>query len=268
MEEYGQTDARPADTPMVASLQLRRPDKSAPTPPEVSEWVDRTPYRSLVGSLMYLSVATRPDISYAVGHLSSFVDCYRLDHWEAAICVLCYLKGTRTYGLTLGGNNSLTLLGYSDSDYTNCVDTSWSIGGYCFTLGSGMISWSSRKQSTVTDSSCYAKYIALHNASHEVIFLQQLLDNLHLLPSEPARLFCDNDAASRLSEDHVWHSHTKHICVKYHYTWELVMARDLTIQCVGLKENTADIFTKPLARMDFQRLHHYLGVRPLTSTDP
>jgi len=137
---------------------------------------------------MYFSVATRPDISYAVGRLSSFLDCYRLEHWEAAIRVLRYLKGTRSYALTLGGKAPLTLLGYSDSDYANCPDTSRSIGGYCFSLGSGMISWSSRKQPTVADSSCYAEYIALHNASHEVVFLRQLLDGLHFLPSGATRL--------------------------------------------------------------------------------
>jgi hypothetical protein len=268
VEEYGQTNARTIDTPMVTGLQLRRPDKSAPVPSEIVEWEARTPYRSLVGSLMYLSVATRPNISYAVGHLSSFLDCYRPEHWEAAIRVLRYLKGTRTHALTLGGNNPLALSGYSDSDYANCVDNSRSIGGYCFTLGSGMISWSSRKQSTVADSSCYAEYIALHNASHEVVFLRQLLEGLRLLPSGPSHLLCDNDAASRLSEDHVWHSHTKHIRVKFHYTRELVLTGDVSVQCVGTKENTADILTKPLARADFQRLRHYLGVRAVMGSDP
>ena len=268
VEEYGQSDARPVDTPMVAGLQLRRPDKAAPPSSDIVEWADRTPYRSLVGSLMYLSVATRPDISYAVGRLSSFLDCYRLEHWEAAVRVLRYLKGTRSFVLTLGGKNSLTLSGYSDSDYANCVDTSRSIGGYCFTLGSGMISWSSRKQATVADSSCYAEYIALHSAAHETVFLRQLLEGLRFLPSGPSRLYCDNDAASRLSEDHVWHSHTKHIRVKYHYTRELVLSGDVSVMRVGSKENTADILTKPLARVDFQRLRHYLGVREPTNPIP
>ena len=263
IKEYHQCDARPVDTPMVAGLQLRKPDKSAPVPSEILDWVNRMPYRSLVGSLMYLSVATHPDILYAVSHLSSFLDCYRLDHWDAAIRVLRYLKGTRTHALTLGGTNPLLLTGYSDSNYANCVDTSRSVGGYCFTLGSGMISWSSRKQSTVANSSCYTEYIALHNAAHEVVFLRQLLEGLHHLPPGPARLYCDNNAASRLSEDHVWHLHTKHIRVKYHYTRELVLAGDASVQRVGSKDNTADILTKPLARVDFQCLRHYLGIRAM-----
>jgi len=261
VEEFGQRDARTVDTPMVAGLQLRRPDKSAPVPTEIAEWADKTPYRSLVGSLMYFAVASRPDISYAVGRLSSFLDCYRPEHWEAAIRVLRYLKGTRSHALILGGRNALTLSGFSDSDYANCIDTSRSIGGYCFTLGSGMISWSSKKQATVADSSCYAEYIALHDASHEVVFLRQLLEGMQFLPSGATTVLCDNDAASRLTEDHVWHSHTKHIRVKYHHTRELVLAGDVAVSRVGSKDNTADILTKPLGRMDFQRLRHYLGVR-------
>jgi hypothetical protein len=210
VKEYGQRDSHPVDTPMVAGLQLQRPDKTVPTPSEIVEWADRTPYRSLVRSLMYISIATCPDISYAVSRLSSFLDCYHLEHWEAAIRVVQYLKGTHNHILTLGGKNPLALMGYSDSDYANCVDTSCSIGGYCFNLGSGMIFWSSRKQPTVTDSSCYAKYIALHEAAHEVLFMRQLLEGIHMLPSGPTQRFCDNDAATQLSEDHVWHSHTKH----------------------------------------------------------
>jgi len=185
VEQYHQSDAHPVDTPMVTGLQLQRPDKNLPMPPEVSDWAERTPYCSLVGSLMYLAITTRLDIAYATGRLASFMDCYQPEHWAAAIHVLRYLKGMCLYLLTLGGWNSLSLSGYSDSNYANCIDTSRSVGGYCFTLGSGMVSWSSRKQATVADSSCYAEYMALHDAAHEAIFLRQLLDGLCLLPSSP-----------------------------------------------------------------------------------
>jgi hypothetical protein len=134
LKEYGQQDACSVDTPMVAGLQLCRPDMSTPPPAEIAKWALDTPYWSLVGSLMYLAVVTWPDISYAIGRLSSFIDCYRPEHWEAAICVLHYLKGTRSHALILGRNGPLTLKGYSDSDYANCVDMSCSVGGYCFTL--------------------------------------------------------------------------------------------------------------------------------------
>ena len=88
VEEFGQKDAHPVNTPMVSRLQLRRPDKNDPTPSEVSDWIERTPYRSLIGTLMYISVATCPDISYAVSCLSSFLDCYCLEHWDATVRVV------------------------------------------------------------------------------------------------------------------------------------------------------------------------------------
>ena len=100
---------------------------------------------------------------------SSFLDCYTPDHWSAAIRVLRYLKGTRSLSLVLGCDRSPSLVGYSDSDYANCVDTSRLISGHCHSLGAGVISWSSKKQKVVADSSCYAEYIALHDASHETL---------------------------------------------------------------------------------------------------
>lgn len=106
-----------------------------------------TPYRTLVGSLMCIAVATRPNIAYSVGRLAAFCDCYPPQDWSAAVRVLRYLKGTCS--LVLGDTTGLRLLGYSDSEYANCIETSRSIGGYCFTFGSGMISWSSHKQCSV-----------------------------------------------------------------------------------------------------------------------
>ena len=261
IERFNIHSAHMVDTPMVGGLCLHSPDKTIPLTPDLASWVERTPYAALVGSLMYIAVGTRPDITYAVGRLASFLDCYRPEHWDAATRVVRYLKGTRTLCLVLGGTNSLRLLGYSDSDYANCPDTSRSISGYCFTLGSGMISWSSRKQKTVTDSSCYAEYIALHEAAHEAIFLRQLLSGLHILPSSATPLHCDNDAASKLAEDHVWHSCTKHIRVKYHYIREQVLTGNLNVTRVHSHDNTADILTKPLNRPDFLRLCQYLGLQ-------
>ena len=142
----------------------------------------------------------------------------------------------------------------SVATWTLTTPTAWTLANLLegiASLGSGMVSWSSRKQKTVADSSCYAEYIALHDASHEVVFLRQLLDGLRSLPVGPTCLLCGNNAASRLAEDHVWHSHTKHIHVKYHYTCELVLTGECSVLHVGSKDNITDILTKPLARLDF-----------------
>jgi hypothetical protein len=261
INEFGQGDAHAAETPMVAGLQLQRPDKNAPVLPEVKEWGERTPYRSLVGSLMYIARGTRPDICYAAGRLAGFLDCYRPEHWEAAIRVVRYLKGTRTMGLVLGGGTQMRLVGHSDSDYANCLNTRRSVGAYCYSLGSGVVSWSSRKQRTLADSTCYAEYIALHEAAHEVMFLRQLLAGLNLPEPGATTVYCDNDAAAKLTEDHIWHARVKHIEIKYYYIRERIENGEMNIQRVPTKENTADILTKPLGRVDFQRLRYQLGVR-------
>lgn len=195
VEQFGQADAHPVDTPMVPGLQIVRPDKSLPLLSHVTDWIQRTPYHSLVGTLNYLAVATCPDIAFAVGRLATVLDCYRPEHWDAAIHVVCYLKGTQIFSLELEGTNPIRPIGFTDSDYANCPSTSRSIRGFCFSLGSGMISWASHKQPHTADSSCYAEYITLHDASHEVIFLCQLLDGLKLLLFEPTPVHCDNDAA-------------------------------------------------------------------------
>jgi hypothetical protein len=246
---------------MVAGLQLTTPDKTLPIPKEIANWVERTPYRSLVGSLMYIAVGTRPDISYAVGRLSAFLDCYRLEHWEAAICVVWYLKGTRTLGLILRGPNNLELIGYSDLDYANCIETSRSVAGYCFTLGSGMVSWRSRKGQTMADSTCYAEYMALHKAAQEAMFLGEMLTKLKFKSSKATLVLCDNNAAIILSEDHIGHPQVKHIRVKYHYVQEQVRDGYMVVRRVRSEDNTADILTKPLGCVDFQRLRGFLGLR-------
>ena len=261
LEQFGQTDAHPVDTPMVAGLQLRRPDKSIPVSPEVAEWRERTPYRELVGSLNYVAVATRPDIAFAVGRLASFLDCFQQDHWTAAIRVLRYLKGTRTLSLTLGGTRPPSLLGYSDADFANCKDTSRSVSGYCYSLGSGVVSWRSRKQRLVADSTCYAEYIALHESSREAIFLRQLLDSLTFPCRGSTPIHCDNDAATHLAEDQISHSEVKHIRVKLHSIRDYIALGDIQVVRLRSEDNLADILTKPLNRSDFVRLRGYLGLR-------
>jgi hypothetical protein len=171
--------------------------------------------------------------------------------------------------LQLGGNNSIALMGYSNSDYANCPNTSKSIGGYCFNLGSGVISWVSRKQKTVADCSCYAEYIALCEVSHEVIFLQELLSDLISPITSSTTLLCSNDAASQLTEDHIFHTRVKHIRVKFHYVRELVASGELAVTHIRSCDNTTNILTKPLNRTDFVQLRQYLGLKvtPVTLGD-
>jgi len=138
--QFGQQDAYPTKTPMDPGLKLRCPNPSDMTSNDKLE-LSKYLYRSLVRCLLYLSVTSCPDITYAVQQHSQFLDSYSYVHWGMAICVVQYLKGTCELKLVLGGRNPISLVGFTNSDWANCLDTRRSVGGYSFTLGSGIISW-------------------------------------------------------------------------------------------------------------------------------
>jgi hypothetical protein len=190
---FGQSDAYPVTTPMVegASNILKRPDSNEVLSEEEKSDLTRLPYRSLIGSLMYIAIGTRPDIAFAVSKLSQFLDCFRRVHWQAALRVVQYLKGTRNLRLLLGGS-SFTLVGFSDSSWAE-EETRRSHMGYCYSVGSGMISWSSKRQATVAGSSTEAEYIAASEASREAVWLRSLLRELELLPNAATSVYTKGD---------------------------------------------------------------------------
>jgi hypothetical protein len=259
IQQFGQQNSHPVSTPMDAGLKLRPVDKST-LPQLEAERLTRTPYRSLVGCLIYLAVGTRPDISYAVQQLSQFLDCYTQSHWVAAVRVVRYLKGTRDLELTLGGANDIKIVGFTDSDWANCPDTRRSVGGYMFTLGSGPISWQSRRQRTVATSTCEAEYTAAFEASKEAVWLRTLLTSIGFSPTSPTTLLCDNNATITLSGDPAFHARVKHFDIRYHFLREKVQSNDISLSYINTQNNIADIFTKPLDTTKFTRLRNFLGL--------
>ena len=134
---------------------------------------------------------------YPTQQLSQFLDSYTFVHWNATIWVIRYLKGTRTLCLTLGGNNKIRLAGYTDSDWANCLDTWRSIGSYCNSLGSGLVSWNTKKQKTVAASSCEAEYVAAFKSAKEIVWLHSLLLRINFPQSEATTINCDNNFIGR-----------------------------------------------------------------------
>ena len=140
---FGQATAAPVSIPMDPGLKLQWIDHSSLPRQDQADLV-KIPYRSLIGCLLYPTIGTRPDISYAIQQLSQYLDNYSYVHWHAAIQVVWYLKGTLKLKLCLGGDN-ISLLGFTNSDWANCLDTRHSVGSYAFSLGSGGISWNAHK---------------------------------------------------------------------------------------------------------------------------
>jgi hypothetical protein len=272
ISKFGQSDAYPVSTPMVegATAILRRPDSYRILSEEKSD-LARLLYRSLIGSLMYIAIGTRPDIAYAVSKLSQFLNCFRRVHWQAALRIVQYLKSTHDLRLLLGGP-TFSLVGFSDSSWAE-EETHRSHMGYCYSVSSGMISWSSKRQATVAGSSMEAEYIAASEASREAIWLRSLLRELELLPDDATSIhtrgdfdasattvFCDNNGAIALSFDQAFHARVKHVDVRYHFIREQVEAKAIVLKRVPSAENVADIFTKPLARPLFEKHRSRLGL--------
>ena len=202
---------KPVSTPMENGRQFTKT-------PDDEEGVNITEYQAVIGSLLYASVATRPDLAASVGVLSKFAIKPSNDHWTGVKRVLRYIQGTLKYGLRFIHSDDFTLLGYSDSDWAGDKDSRKSTSGYIFTLGGSPISWRSTKQSVVALSTTEAEYIALSQAAQEAVWLRHLFTNMKLKISNPTVLFEDNESAIALSKNPRCHSRMKHVDIKYHYT--------------------------------------------------
>jgi hypothetical protein len=257
---FGLENAHPVRTPMVHGEPLAH--SMSPTTPSAKARMADVPYRELVGSLMYANVATRADIAHPVGVVSQFSQNPGELHWLAAKRILRYLIGTKSYSLVLGGRSPILLTGYTDSNYAppGDVDKRKSTSGYCMTLGSGVISWSSKRQSTVATSSTEAEYMACCHAAKEAVWLRMLLHAVGHHQQNATILRCDNQGALILTADPSFHSHAKHIDVQYHFSRDRVERGELKFTYVHTSENVADIFTKPLPEPLFKKFRTMLGI--------
>ncbi|GJT13348.1 ribonuclease H-like domain-containing protein [Tanacetum coccineum] len=184
---------------------------------------DPTLYRSLAGSLQYLTF-TRPDISYAVQQVCLHMHDPREPHLSALKRILRYVQGTLNYGLQLFSSSTSDLVAYSDADWAGCPTTRRSTSGYCVFLGNNLLSWSAKRQPTLSRSSAEAEYRGVANAVAETCWLRNLLRELHTPLSSATLVYCDNVSAVYLSCNPVQHQRTKHIEIDIHFVRDLVAA--------------------------------------------
>ncbi|XP_022003360.1 uncharacterized mitochondrial protein AtMg00810-like [Helianthus annuus] len=188
---------------------------------------DLTFYRSLVGALQYLTI-TRPDISYAVNQVSQFLQNPSIDHLQNVKRILRYVKGTVNFGLVFSRPTQTKIIGYSDADWTHCLDTRRSTFGYSIFLGGNLVSWSAKKQATVSRSSCEFEYRAMASIAAELVWISHLLRELHALPPDRPTLLCDNKSALFLTQNPISKKRSKHIDLDYHFIRELVASGKLS----------------------------------------
>jgi hypothetical protein len=242
LEKYNMEDCHPTSVPLQPEVKLV-PGK------EIDK---RYPFRELIGSLIFLSKCSRPDISFAVSRLAQFMQGYDESHWKAAKYVLRYLKGTSAMGITYPNCHELKLLGYTDADYAGDHVTRKSTTGAIMLLNSSLISWTSQRQPCVALSSTESEYIAIATGARELIWLRELLKDLGFPQKQPSLLLVDNQSSIRLAKNPEMHSRTKHIDVRFHYVRELVQNEPIVIEYFHTKDQLADCSTKPLQRRCFK----------------
>jgi hypothetical protein len=222
--------------------------------------------RGIVGSVMYASVSTRPDITHAVNMVARFMAKPGNHHLLAAKCILRYLQGTQHLGLVYqkdegmkdhGDNKMVTVTGYCDSDWGGDLVTRTTTG-YCVFVNNNLVSWNTKKQQTVATPSAEAEVMASVEVVKEVKWLQQMLSELGCTVKTPTIVFCDNQSAIRISEKDVQHDRTKHIDIKYHFVKDELRSKNIEMKYISTDNQLADIFTKGLSSTVFVRLRNEL----------
>jgi hypothetical protein len=256
VQASGLGEAHPKSIPIITGLYNDPPGEVVTDPAVITQ------YKSLVGALQQLGNYTRPDIAFAVSYLARFVNAPTANKYARVKDVICYLKGTPSYGLYLGGESrECPLYAYCDSDYANCRETRRSVTGLVVKCGVGSVSWKSAKQATVSRSTAEAEYVAAGEVAIEVQYLHALSQELKLAPG-CIPIGIDNAAALFLVQDPVSAARTKHMDVTSHHVRERVKCNQMVFEQIPAELNVSDIFTKPLPLEIFEKHRCGLGVMP------
>ena len=248
---YNLEEAKSRKLPMSTSVRMCKDD---------GEHLDTTKchYSELVGSLLYLSVCTRPDIAHAVGALARYMANPTSVHWQCAKGVLRYIAGTIKSGICYGRVNGV-MEGYCDADYAGDMDTRRSTTGYVFIFKGGAISWSSKLQPTVAASTAEAEYMAAGFAVKEALWLRKLMKDLGVTV-ECVPIKCDNQGAIKLLRNPIASVRSKHIDVVHHFARERVARHEVAFIYCHTKDMVADCMTKALPVAMFEKCKNGMGM--------
>ena len=253
IDKFGLKDAKSVATPVVVGTKLTKAK-------EGDEIFDIELYQSAVGSLQYLSMMTRPDITFAVSNVAKYCSKPTQEHWVAVKRIFRYLNGTPDYGLLYNSGNSAECIGFSDSDWAGDSDDRKSTSGYVFQINGTAITWRSRKQSCVALSTAEAEYVALSQAAQEAVWLRQLNFDLKGEQSKPTTVYEDNQAAISLSKNPTSHGKSKHIEIKYHYIREQIQKKQIELKYCDTNNMIADMLTKGLPKDKMKKLAKLAGM--------
>ncbi|GMF22946.1 unnamed protein product [Phytophthora lilii] len=220
----------------------------------------KTQFRELIGSLLYVANATRPDISVALSILSQFLDNPLEIHWNAATRELCYLKGTATLGIQFRRNKHLVLEAFADANWGGDRLTRRSTSGVLLLLGAPVV-FKSKRQATVALSSAEAEYMSLALATQEVVWLRYLLLEMGFKLEKPTTVYLDNKSAIRIASNHGYTPRAKHIDLRAHFVRDHVEAKTIFLQHVASDDQLADYLTKPIPTPQLVKLREASGIK-------
>ncbi|KAE8672779.1 1,4-dihydroxy-2-naphthoate polyprenyltransferase [Hibiscus syriacus] len=243
LQRNGFESANGLPTPMVTNCKLSVKDENP---------IEKvTQFRSIVGALQYV-VITRPDIAFAVNHVCQFMQAPLDTHFQAMKRILRYLQGTIDFGLRFLGSSRLSLAGFADASWGADVDDRRSTFGFCIYFGGNLVSWSSRKQQVVARSTAEAEYRSVACAAAEMVLLESLLSELHIVSHGKPTLWCDNSSAVAVCANPVLHSKFKHVELDLFFVREMVIAGKLQVHEVPAFEQ-AEKFTSLLLQGESRR---------------
>ena len=251
LEKFDMQNCNAVSTPFAIGTKLKQASDG-------DILVDQREYQSIVGSLMYAMLCTRPDLAFAISQLSQFNSKPTSGHYAAAKHVLRYLKGTSNLTITYGKDIMMLEL-YSDSDYASNEDRK-SISGYIGMLCGGAISWQSKKQPTVALSTTEAEYMALVQATKESIWIQRLLRELGRTTEDHKVIYGDNQGSIALANNPQYHARTKHIDIQYHFIRECVENGQIQLEYCPTEDMIADGLTKALTKDKHWKLARKMGL--------
>lgn len=240
LRKFGMENAKATKTPADPNIKL-----------SVKMWDEKNdasgvPYQEVVGSLLYASQITRPDISFAVNNVSRFNVQHANEHWNAVLRILRYLIGTKNYKLRYEKQSTIKIEAYSDADYASDVDKRRSCTGYIIKLAGAAISWHSKRQEVVALSSTEAEYIALSTTAKEIIWISQFIHEISGVNTQPVRVYCDNTSAIKLAKTDAYRERTKHIDVRYHQLRNWIEEGKISIDFLSTNDMVADQLTKAI----------------------
>lgn len=248
LERFNMQNCKPRETPCDQKLDYTE---------NAVKMDDVRMYREAVGSLIYLTTCTRPDLSFVVSKLSQYFAEPTEEQWVTVKHVLRYLRGTIEKELCFRRNDSekLGLLAYSDADWAADVTDRRSTTGYCVSLSknSSFVSWKSKKQPTVALSTCEAEYMALASTIQECIYLDQLLEGIDDYKYTQTVVYEDNQGTIALAKNPVSRQRCKHVDIKYHFIRSTVKDGKLTLVYCPTEEMVADIMTKPVTKLKLKK---------------